>query len=67
MGGSHPGWKQGDRPPDAEENPGSWYRQKLGGQARPRAYSRYIHVKEEYHKRGPPDPPAIEPRLHPPL
>ena len=24
-------FNQGDRPPDAEENPGSWYRQRLGG------------------------------------
>ena len=26
-------FKQGDRPPDVEENPRSWYRQRLGGQA----------------------------------
>ena len=38
---------QGDRPHDAEENPGSRYRQRLGAQARPRAHSRYIHVKQE--------------------
>ena len=31
-GGSHPGWNQGDRPPDAEENLGSRYRQSLEGQ-----------------------------------
>ena len=41
-------FKQGDRPPNAKENPGSPYRQRLGGQARPRAYSRYIHVKQNY-------------------
>ena len=36
-----------DRPPDAEENPGNRYRLRLGGQARQRAHSRYIHVKQE--------------------
>ena len=40
-------FNQGDRAPDAEENAGSWNRQRLGGQARPRAYSRYIHIKQE--------------------
>ena len=40
-------FKQGHRPPDVEENPGSQYRQKLEGQARPRAHSRYIYVKQE--------------------
>ena len=33
----------------------------------PRAHSRYIHVKQEQHGRGPSDPPTIEPRLPPPL
>ena len=33
-------FKMGDRPPDAEENQGSQYRQRLLGQARPRADSR---------------------------
>ena len=40
-------FKKLDIPPDAEENPGSRDRQRLGGQARTRAYSRYIHVKQE--------------------
>ena len=31
-------WNQGDRPPVAEENPGSRYLQRLGGQVRPRAH-----------------------------
>ena len=44
-GRQSPGWNQGDRTPDTEENPGSHYRQKMGVQARPRAHSRYIHVK----------------------
>ena len=34
-GDSHPGWNQGDKPPDEEENPGRKYRQRLGGQVRP--------------------------------
>ena len=46
-GDSHQWWNQGVRPPDAEENPGSRYRQRLEGQARPRLHSRYIHVKQE--------------------
>ena len=33
--------------PDAEENPGSQYRQRPGGQARAYAHSRYIQVKQE--------------------
>ena len=33
--------------PDVEENPGSWYRQRLRGKARPWMHSRYIHEKEE--------------------
>ena len=40
-------FNQGYRLPDAEENPGSGYRQRLGGEARPRAHTRYIHVKQE--------------------
>ena len=32
--GSHPGWKQGDRPPDVEDNPGSQYPQKVERHAR---------------------------------
>ena len=44
---SHPGWNQGERPPDAENHPGSRYHQKLGGQGRPWAHSRYIHVKQK--------------------
>ena len=50
-GGSHPWWNRGETPPDAEESPGSRYRQRLGAQAKPRAYSRYIHVKQEEHER----------------
>ena len=57
---------QGDRLSEAEENRGSRYSQGLGEQARPRAHSRFIHVKQEYHDRGPPDLPTIEPRLPPP-
>ena len=34
MGGNHSGWIQGDRTPDVEENPGSQYHQRLGGQVR---------------------------------
>ena len=49
----------GDRPPEAEENPWSRYRQRLGGQTRPRAHYRYIHVKEE-HERGSPDPRTVD-------
>ena len=30
MGARHPGWNQGDRSLDAEENPGSRYRQSFG-------------------------------------
>ena len=40
-------YNQGDSPPDAEENPGSWYSQRPGGNARPRALSRYSHIKQE--------------------
>ena len=40
-------FKQGDRAHDVKENPGSWYCQGLGGQARPRAHLRNIHVKQE--------------------
>ena len=40
-------FNQVDRLPDAEENPGSRYRQIPEGQARPRARFRYIHVKQE--------------------
>ena len=32
---------------DAEYNPGSHYRQRLGEQAETRPHSRYIHVKQE--------------------
>ena len=46
-GGSHPGWNEGDRLPDAEENPGSRYRQRLVGQGRLMVYSTYIRVKQE--------------------
>ena len=39
-------WKSIDkRLPDEEDNPGNWYRQKLGGQGRPQAHFRCIHVK----------------------
>ena len=55
-----------DRPPDAEENPGSRYRQRLGGQARPRVHSRYIHVKQELTRAQAREPPTIKPRLPPP-
>ena len=42
------GWKlKADRPPDAEDEPGTRYRQILGEVARPQAHSRYIHVKQE--------------------
>ena len=37
----------GDRTPEAEENPGSRYWQRLGRQVRPRVHSRYINVKQE--------------------
>ena len=47
MGAIHPGWNQGDKLPDAEENPGSWYHQRLGGQARPPLPSRYNPIKQE--------------------
>ena len=40
-------FNQGDRPPDAEENPGSPYNQRLGGQTRPGTRSKYINVKQE--------------------
>ena len=55
----------GDRLPDAEEIPGSGHRQRLEGHARTRAHSRYIHVKQELHERGTPEPPSptIELRL----
>ena len=43
--------------------PGCRYHQRLGGQARARAHSRYIHVKQEQHERGSPDSPTIEFRL----
>ena len=45
-------------------NPGSRYHQRLGGQARPRVPSGYIHVKYEEHKaRSLNPPPKFEPRL----
>ena len=66
MGGINLGWNHGDRLLDAEEKPGSRYRQSLGGQARPQAPSRYVHVKQEEHEFGTPDLPTIEPgSLHP--
>ena len=37
----------GPTSPNEVENPGNRYRQRLGGQARPRPHSRYIHVKPE--------------------
>ena len=42
-------WQEllGDRPPDKEDNPGSWNHQRLGGQDRLQVHSRYIHVKPE--------------------
>ena len=43
---------QQDKLPDMEDYSRSWYRQRLGGQARPRAHSRYIHLKQEWHERG---------------
>ena len=46
-------WNQGDRPPDAEKNPGSRYRQRLVGEARLWGHSRYIHIIQEQHERGP--------------
>ena len=55
-------FNQGYRSPDAEENPGSWYHQRLGCQARPRAPTTYIHVKQG-HEHRPLDPPTFEPRL----
>ena len=45
--GSNPGWNQGDKPSDGEENPGSRSRQRLGEKPRPPAHSIYIHVKQE--------------------
>ena len=39
--------EHGLRSLDAEDDPGSRYRQRLGGQARPLALSRYINVKQE--------------------
>ena len=36
-----------DRPPSAEDNQGSWYRQRIGEQVRLRVLFRYIHVQEE--------------------
>ena len=65
-GGGHLGWNQGYKPPYGEENPGSWHRQSLGGQVRPRVHSRYHHVKQEYHEHMTPKPPTFEPRLPPP-
>ena len=44
---SHPEWNEGDRSTDVEENSRGRNRQRLVEQARPRAYSRYIHVKQE--------------------
>ena len=58
-------FNQGDRPPDAGE-PRKPVSSKTGRQARPRAYSRYIPIKQEYHERRPPDLPPTEPRLPPP-
>ena len=60
-------WNQGDSQPDAEENPGSRCRQKLGGQERLRTPSKYIHVKQEQHVPEPPDNSKIEPKLPHPL
>ena len=40
-------FNQGDRLPDAEENLGSQYHQRLGGQVRLQAHSRYIYIKQE--------------------
>ena len=34
---------------DAEEEPGSRYRQRLEGQARPQVYFRYTKLKQEQH------------------
>ena len=60
-------WNQGDRPPDAEENPGTRYLQRLEGIARPRVHSRYIHGKQDNTSAGPLTPPKkTEPRLPPP-
>ena len=56
-------WNQWDRSPDAEKNPGSRYRQSLGEHARLWAHSKYIHVKQEKHDRGFPNPSTIEHRL----
>ena len=50
--------------PTRMKTQGTRYRQMLGGEARPRMQSRYIHVKQE-HERRRPDPPTIEPRLLP--
>ena len=57
----------GDRPPDAEETPGSRFRQRLGGKAKQRAHSRCIHVKQEKHEHRPQDPSTTEPRLPHPI
>ena len=62
MGGSHPKRNQEVRPPNMEENPWSQYHQRLGGYARLRAHSRYIHIKQE-NGHGHPDTTTIEPRL----
>ena len=53
-------WKQGVRPPDVKENPGSQYCQRLGGQPRPQVHFRYIQVKHECRQT---DTTIIEPRL----
>ena len=58
MGGSQPGWIQGDRPPDVEENPESRYCQRLGGQVRLCAF--------QIHSRKTRITQARAPRLHPP-
>ena len=52
MGVNHIEWNQGDRPPNVEDSPGNRFRQRLGGQVRPRTHSRYIHVKQELYDRG---------------
>ena len=46
-----------DKPPDAENNPGSRYCQRLRRKGKPRSHSRHIHVKQRGHERGSPEPP----------
>ena len=65
-------FNHGDRPPDAEENPGSWYCQRLGGQARPKGtfqiHSRKTRITRAWALRHPqqsnPDSPHPTPCIY---